>query len=62
MELWLIPSRITNYVQYDKHPKNFHALSVKAVNEMKNKIKSKKDEKARPISEIDFRDTSDRLQ
>ena len=29
---------------------------------MKNKIKSRKDEKERPISEIDFRDTSDRLK
>ena len=29
---------------------------------MKNKIKSRKDEKETPISEIDFRDTSDRLK
>ena len=29
---------------------------------MQNKTKSKKDEKERPISEIDFRNTSDKLK
>ena len=37
-------------------------MSVRPVNKMKNKIKSKKDKKERPISEIDFRNTSDRLK
>ena len=37
-------------------------MSVRPVNKMKNKIKSRKDEKERPISEIDFRDTSDMLK
>ena len=37
-------------------------MSVRPVNEMKNKIKSRKDDKERTISEIDFRDTSDRLK
>ena len=62
MEQWSILSNIINYVQYDKHPKNFHTMSVRPVNKMKNKIKSRKDEKERPISEIDFRNTSDRLK
>ena len=62
MEQGLILSNVIKYVQYNKHPKNFHAMSVRPVNKMKNKIKSKKDEKERPISEIDFRDTSDRLK
>ena len=43
-------------------PKNFHTMSVRPVNKMKNKIKSRRDEKERPISEMDFRDTSDRLK
>ena len=62
MEQWSICSNVINYVQYNKHLKNFHAMSVQPVHKMKNKFKSKKDEKERPISEIDFRDTSDRLK
>ena len=37
-------------------------MSVRPINEMKDKIKSRKDEQERPISEIDFRDVSDRLK
>ena len=62
MEQWSKLSNIINYVQYDKHLKNVHNMSVRPLNEMKNKNKSRKDEKERPISEIDFRDTSDRLK
>ena len=43
-------------------PKTFHTMSVRPINKMKNKIKRRKDEKERPIVEIDFRDTSDRLK
>ena len=53
MEQWSIPSKVINYVQYDKNPMNVHTTSVKPVNKMKNKVKSKKDEKERPISEVD---------
>ena len=31
VEQWLILSNVVNYVQYDKHPKNFHILNVSAV-------------------------------
>ena len=62
MEQWSIHSNLINYVQYDKHPKNVHSMSVRPIDKMKNKIKSRKDEKERPISEIDFRDTSDKLK
>ena len=62
MKQWPILSNVINYVQYDKHPKNFHSMSVKSINKMKNKIQNKKDEKERPISEIDFRDASDKLR
>ena len=27
MEQWSILSNVINYVQYDKHPKNFHSMS-----------------------------------
>ena len=62
MEQWSILSNVIDYVQYDKHPKNFHSMSVRPINKIKNKTKSRKDEKERPMSEIDFRDTSDRLK
>ena len=62
MEQWLILSNVINYVQYNKHPKNFHIMSVRPANKMRNKIKSRKVKEKRPISEIDFRKTSDRLK
>ena len=33
MGQWLILSNIVNYIQYDRHPKNFHNLDIKAVNQ-----------------------------
>ena len=32
MEQWSILSNIVNYIQYDKYPKNFHDLKIRAVN------------------------------
>ena len=54
MEQWSILSNVINYVQYDKHPKNFHTMSIRPLNKMKNRIKGKKDERERPISEKRF--------
>ena len=62
MEQWSILNNVINSVQYDKHPKNVHSMSVRPINKMKNKIKSRKDEKEGPISEIDFRNISARLK
>ena len=31
VELWSILSNIVNYVHYDKNPKNFYELDVKAI-------------------------------
>ena len=62
MEQWSILSNVINYVQYDKHPKNFHPMSVRPINKMKNKTKEKRKEKEKPMLEIDFRDASDRLK
>ena len=31
MEQWLILSNIVNYIQYDRHPKNFYNLDIRAV-------------------------------
>ena len=37
-------------------------MSVRPINKMKFKIKSKKEEREMPISEVDFIDTSDKLK
>ena len=29
MEQWSVLSNIVNYIQYDRHPKNFHNLDIK---------------------------------
>ena len=43
MEQWSILSNVITYVQYNKNPKNFHTMSVKPVNKMKNKVRSKRE-------------------
>ena len=37
MEQWSILSNIVNYIQYDRHPRNFHNLDIKAVNQRNHK-------------------------
>ena len=32
MEQWSILSNTLNYIQYDRHPKNYHSLGIRAVN------------------------------
>ena len=32
MEQWSILSNVINYVQYNKSPKNVHAMSIKPIN------------------------------
>ena len=51
MEQWSILSNMLNYIQYDKHPKNFHNLDISTVNICKNHsdVKEKKD-----MIEVDF--------
>ena len=51
MEQWSILSNVLNYIQYDKYPKNYHSLSINAVNKYRNNLNSK--EKG-DIVELDF--------
>ena len=51
MEQWSILSKILNYIQYDKHPKNYHNLSINAMNKYKNIIDTGKE---RDVVELDF--------
>ena len=51
MEQWSIPSNVLNYIQYDKHPKNYHSMSINAVNKYRNNLDSKENG---DIVELDF--------
>ena len=62
VEQWSTLSNVICYVQYNKHPENFHTMSLRPINKTKGKVKSKKEKRERPISEVDFINTSDRLK
>ena len=49
MEHWSILSNVLNYIQYDRHPKTYHSLSINAVNKHKINTKEKGD-----TIELDF--------
>ena len=51
MEQWSILSNVLNYIQYDGHPKNYHNLSINAVNKYKNSLDTSEE---RDIVELDF--------
>ena len=51
MEQWSILSNTLNYLQYDRHPKNYHNLSISAVNKYKNHSDINEE---RDILELDF--------
>ena len=51
MEQWSILSNTLNYIQYDKHPKNFHNLGISAVNIYKNHLGAKVE---KDIVEVNF--------
>ena len=38
MEQWSILSNTLNYIEYDKHPKNFHNLGIRPVNAYKGHL------------------------
>ena len=55
-EQWSILSNIFNYIQYNKHPKNFHNLNIRAVNKEKYKRKSDIEKEVRQMLQLDFGD------
>ena len=61
MEQWSILSNIVNYIQYNRHPQNFHNLHIKAMNKEINKRTSCTEEESH-ISEVDFGDTPEKLK
>ena len=55
MEQWLILSNVVNYVQYDRNPKNFYDLDVKALDQkIHRKIYERLKDKDRQELELDF--------
>ena len=46
-------SNVVNYIQYNRHPKNFHSLDIKAVNQKSHKRKHNKEEE-RQMFELRF--------
>ena len=62
MKQWSIQSNIVNYIQYDRHSKNFHNLNIRAVSKEKYKRKSNTQMEERQMLEIDFGDTPEKLK
>ena len=54
MEQWSILSNVVNYVQYNKHPKNFHQLNITVVNKEKVKRNLSKEKKEKHILDLIF--------
>ena len=52
MKQWSILSNTLNYIRYDRYPKNYHSLSISAVNKCRKNPTSKEEE--RNMSEVDF--------
>ena len=61
MEQWSILGNIVNYVQYDRYPKNFHNLNIKAVDQKWYKKRYNREEE-RQMLELDFGDMSEKLK
>ena len=61
MGAWSILINVVNYIKYDKHPKNFHNLNIRAVNKEKYKRKSNIEKEERHMLELDFRDMPEKL-
>ena len=51
IEKWSILSNVLNYIQYGKHPKTYHSLSINAVNKYRNNLDTNE---KRDIVELDF--------
>ena len=59
MEQWSIWSTTLNYIQYDKHPKNYHSLGISTVNKCGKNLCTKEE---RDILHLDFGPTPDVLR
>ena len=62
MEQWSLLSNVLNYIQYDKHPKNYHNLNISTVNKEKCRRTPYIKEEERDIPELDFGHTPNKLK
>ena len=56
-----ILSNVVNYIKYDRHPKNFYNLDIKAIDQKSHKKIHNKAEK-RQMLELDFGNTPEKLK
>ena len=61
MEEWSILSNAVNYAQYNRHPKHFYDLDIKAVDMKRHKKRHYKEEE-RQMLELDFGDTPEKIK
>ena len=60
---WLIPSNVVNYVQYNRNPKDFYDLNIKALDQRNlRKIYDKLKEEDGQVLELNFGDNPDKLR
>ena len=52
---------VVNYIQYDRHPKNFYTLDIRAVDQKSHKKIYNKEEE-RQILELDFSNTPEKFK
>ena len=64
MEEWSILSSVVSYsyIQYNRHPKNFHNINIRAVSKEKYKRKSNIESEERQMLELDFGDRPENLK
>ena len=62
MEQRSILSIVVNYIQYDRHPKNFYNLNIKAVNKVNYKRRHNIKMEERQMLELDFGGMSEKLK
>ena len=60
MEQWSILRNTFNYIQYDRHTKNYHSLNINAVNKYRKSLCIKEEEKY--MLELDFGQMPDILK
>ena len=63
IEQWSILSDVVNYIQYNRHPRNFCDLYIETIDlKSHRKIYDKYKEGDRQILELDFGNTSEKLK
>ena len=62
MEQWSILSNVVNYVQCDRHPKNFYNLDIKALDQKKIHKKIHDQEEEGQMLDLDFVDTAEKFE